>query len=591
MSGDGKRNYAPMVLKRIQKDLASLMKEPVIDAAASPSNGDLTFWDAIIRVPITHSKQSHADLHFNILFPSDYPQSAPSIGFTISFPYSLGASYVKSDGPLANKLVLCLDLLGNFDHVHTEWKQSVGSGWSPSYSVSSLLLNLQTILTELDGSLDQKSRDKLVEQTEKFYRENPEKHLDVPTAASAAAVKVAAMLSKEGLKLAKEIGIDDNAQKIQKLVEFESMLLAKSCESILKISSTSPKIDENIVCYTSGVNYTEDILGYGLSVVRKGRQVNISTPAELLSKGAYESGVRVSTNKQGFTYFLPAFINKEHAEQSGVWKSTLQNMIVKIGKEVYNIPEAEQTRSVYEILPRLINTLVLEMMKQPDMYEGRYGDTARMNKSPSIAYFEAVCSFWRTLYWLSESKVMPGLKLNSAKMLQNFVKSEDQRLKSVCSDVGAMLASFTVFQKSVDTDGNTSSEFVDAYLDEVFLRCVMWWNKSIGKGRVTSQEVFAATKVSRDITLFQLMFLKHVIGDNLADTAEMLDKTNGRAPEVLEKFQQAWKESQKKVSSWATFLEFTGCSQALLEEITRDEDKWVQSCVARAKARGKSYGF
>ena len=120
----------------------------------------------------------------------------------------------------------------------------------------------------------------------------------------------------------------------------------------------------------------------------------------------------------------------------------------------------------------------------------------------------------------------------------------------------------------------------------------MWWNKSIGKARgVTSQEVFDATKVSRDITLFQLMFLKHVIGDNLTDTAEMLDKTNGRAPEVLEKFQQAWKESQKKVSSWATFLEFTGCSQALLEEITRDEDKWVHSCVARAKARGKSYGF
>ena len=133
MSGAG--TYPPMVLKRIQKDLASLMKEPVINAAASPNNSDLTFWDAIIRIPITHTKLTHVDLHFNILFPSDYPDSAPSIGFTVTFPYNLGAAYVKSDGPLKGKFVLCMDILGNFDHVHTEWKTNVGSGWSPSYNV------------------------------------------------------------------------------------------------------------------------------------------------------------------------------------------------------------------------------------------------------------------------------------------------------------------------------------------------------------------------------------------------------------------------------------------------------------------------
>lgn len=587
MSGDSPKVYPPMVLKRIQKDLASLMKEPVINAAASPSNSDLSFWDAVIRVPITHDKQSHVDLHFNILFPSDYPLSAPSIGFTIDFPYSLGASYVKDDGPLKGKLVLCLDLLGNFDHVHTEWKQNVGSGWSPSYSVSSLLLNLQTILTELDQTLDQKSRDKLVEQTECYYRVNPEKHLLVSTAATAKATKIASALTKEGLQLAKDLNIDNCADKLQKLVDYEASLLARSTEKSLNITS-KPMIDTNIVCYTSGVNYTEDVLGYGLSVVRKGRQVNISTPAELLSLGAYESGVRVSTNKQSFTYFLPAFINKNHAEQSAKWKATLRNTIVKIGKEVYNNPEEELAKSVYEIFSRLINTLVLEMMKQPDMYEIYFGDSARLNKSPSIAYFEAVCSFWRTFYWISESSLLPGLKPNASMMITKFIDSEDQRLKGACSDVGAMLAAFTVFQRSVS--GN--SAFVDSYLDEVFLRCVMWWNKSIGKARgVTSQEVFAATKVSRDITLFQLMFLKHVIGDDPQITAEQLDETNGKAPQVLEKFQQALKKSQQNVVTWRSFLEMTGCTETLLMGITKDEEQWVQTCVTRAKARGKSYGF
>merc|ERR1712168_736901 len=49
-------------------------------------------------------------------------------------------------------MVLCLDILGNFSHVHTEWKNEVGSGWSPAYNVTSLLVNLQATLCNLDSS-------------------------------------------------------------------------------------------------------------------------------------------------------------------------------------------------------------------------------------------------------------------------------------------------------------------------------------------------------------------------------------------------------------------------------------------------------
>merc|ERR1712142_647423 len=101
-------------------------------------------------------------------------------------------------------------------------------------------------------------------------------------------------------------------------------------------------------------NYMEDILGYGLSVVRKGRQVNISTPAELISKTAFDSGVRVSTNKQGFTYFLPAFINKKHAAESDQWRSILLDTIVKIGREVYSNKVSELSKSISEIFSRLM---------------------------------------------------------------------------------------------------------------------------------------------------------------------------------------------------------------------------------------------
>ena len=147
--------YPPIVLKRIQKDLTLLSKEPIVNATAQPKNNDLSFWDAIIRVPITHASAYYVDMHFNIVFPVDYPQRPPDIGFTFDFPYSLGVSYRTSHGRLNGKIVICLDILGNFGGYHTEWKSAVGSGWTPAYTVSSLLVNLQTILIDLDGSLRQ----------------------------------------------------------------------------------------------------------------------------------------------------------------------------------------------------------------------------------------------------------------------------------------------------------------------------------------------------------------------------------------------------------------------------------------------------
>ena len=187
--------------------------------------------------------------------------------------------------------------------------------------------------------------------------------------------------------------------------------------------------------------------------------------------------------------------------------------------------------------------------------------------------------------------MLPNLKQTVSALVTKFIKFEDQRLKNVCSDVGAMLASFTVFQKSINLgDGsNTNTGFVDSYLDEVFLRCVMWWRKS--SLYVDSKEIFMATKVSRDITLFQLMFLQCVIGEDLSATTQLLDDTNGKAPKSLESFQKAWKEAQKNVIDWSTFLDYTKCSQNMKETITRDPNKWIQTCVARAKARGKAYGF
>jgi hypothetical protein len=65
-----------------------------------------------------------------IELPKTYPQQSPSVGFATSFPYNMGASKTISDGRLKGLFTLCLNILSNFEEYHTEWKTSVGEGWS-----------------------------------------------------------------------------------------------------------------------------------------------------------------------------------------------------------------------------------------------------------------------------------------------------------------------------------------------------------------------------------------------------------------------------------------------------------------------------
>merc|ERR1711977_700567 len=109
--------------RRLLADLKRLEEEPIPLAAASPcSESDLTLWNGVIgaELDVTHFGRITVPLHFLIDFPSDYPNSAPNIGFSFEFNYRGGAEYIMPDGRLKGKKVICLDVLGNFQDYHRE---------------------------------------------------------------------------------------------------------------------------------------------------------------------------------------------------------------------------------------------------------------------------------------------------------------------------------------------------------------------------------------------------------------------------------------------------------------------------------------
>merc|ERR1711904_238774 len=74
---------------------------------------------------------------------------------------------------MGGKKVICLDVLGNFGEYHKEWKNSVGSGWSPAYTVTTLLVQLQSVLCDLGRSMSQRERDVTYQSAVRFCEKNP----------------------------------------------------------------------------------------------------------------------------------------------------------------------------------------------------------------------------------------------------------------------------------------------------------------------------------------------------------------------------------------------------------------------------------
>merc|ERR1712176_932690 len=325
-------------------------------------------------------------------------------------------------------------------------------------------------------------------------------------------------------------------------------------------SESATEIDANICCFATGKVYTEALLGVGISRARH----NITTAAELLSKEAYDGGLRQSTNKSAFEFFLPVWINETHSTQRAEWCETLSKSCSEIGSKVFQV-SGEDT-AYLEVLPKLINQMIVEMMR-PDA-----------DKSEAIAIFEAMCNFWRTLRWLVDTK--SSLRNQVRAILAAFTSSEMQRHKDRTPDLGVVLVLFTVFQGHEGCPSRLS--FIDAYLDENSVRWVMWWQRAGVRAEPTP--VFQETKVSRDICIFQMMVLDIVVAD-VKLTLQDMEATNCKLPDRLEKLQKEWRERKVSTDTWGKYFEHIGASRPTFNST----GEWIQDCARRASNKGPKY--
>jgi ubiquitin-conjugating enzyme E2 D len=130
-----------MALRRIQKELLDLEKDPPMNCSAGPTNDDMFTWEGYIFGP---DDSPYAGGVFNLViqFPKDYPFRPP----VVTFQTRIYHPNINSSGGI------CLDILKN--------------QWSPALTVSKVLLSITSLLTDANPN------DPLVPEIAHVYRTN-----------------------------------------------------------------------------------------------------------------------------------------------------------------------------------------------------------------------------------------------------------------------------------------------------------------------------------------------------------------------------------------------------------------------------------
>ena len=135
-----------MALKRIQKELIDLGRDPPVNCSAGPTNEQDQFhWQATIMGP-DDSPYTGGVFFLNIHFPPDYPFKPPKVTFTTKV-YHMN---INSNGSI------CLDILKD--------------QWSPALTISKVLLSISSLLT------DPNPDDPLVPEIANIFKSNKSQH-------------------------------------------------------------------------------------------------------------------------------------------------------------------------------------------------------------------------------------------------------------------------------------------------------------------------------------------------------------------------------------------------------------------------------
>ncbi|KAL4226827.1 hypothetical protein ACF0H5_014805 [Mactra antiquata] len=446
-------------MKRLALDLKELQEQPVENVSAAPLDENMFEW---------HCNFKHDDIiyHLILYLPKKYPYESPSAEFVpVGFRYNSGATMPGKKGTK-----VCLNIFADFAYIHTEWKDQKGLGWSPGYTVQTILMNVVAFLAETQSGDSAWMKD----------------------------------TSSHNLKLSKAFKCEDCGHSYNKPyppLEPAKVSLKKSTS---KTSALGKSKGPQIIDYMSKEPFQiakpksdGELYGYGLIVSGPTHRPALTTPCEFLQRDSFTSmkkatGTVHSVLKDELKYFLPLYIHPKHGECiKNVFEQVLTNDIADL------LPKCKAKKTpieemVIKTIPNLMSATVVEFSK----------GTQHTSDNSLNGYF----ALHRLFLWALQT--YPTLQDIVDERLKVFIEDDANRSKSKCPHIGEwlMLLSGSWKYRWVDA--------ADAYLSESMKRQVMWYVKDDAKlGMLDTDQNYRLdqtlqkTAVSRKLLAFQVLFL------------------------------------------------------------------------------------
>lgn len=490
-------------VKRLSQDLTQLVKEPIIGANAAPLESDIMKWYGIV-MGVEGTAYAGIPIHFVMEFDHNYPNSAPKAFFSHEIKYEGGASY-KVDGRLA----VCLNIFGNFHHVHTEWK-NMQEGWSPSYTVSTILLTMQGLM--MSDMLSTNPRD--LDMTRKSaleYKCNVTGH----------------------------DGSDPNKYFPKILMSQEEVEQYAKENGFTKEDKKYDIERDHYICYVKKITKKDGIiLGYGVHL-ENARIGMLSSPCEYLSQDAFKEGARNSSTNKPFENWMPILT---HSSDWNSVKPFFVESMKQIGSTIgYGKKPIHET--VLKVCSSIMNTLVVEIMNNKN------------NLTANDKFVDGYFAVYRLMKQFANDE--PAFLQFVDNELKRFVEQPNKRTKETVQNLGELLIFLTVSKKY---DWNHIARF---FLEESDTRNVFWYavgnhnnpprcpellNKTIKTGR--TQKVFNATEVSRNLIMYQVKFSQVA----KALDFDTLDSNFGLAPLLLRTDLKSTYNDISKVTDWPGYF-------------------------------------
>lgn len=503
-------------VKQLQKDLAYLEKNPIVGANAQPFDDNLFKWYGII-VGAEGSPFEGVPIRFIMEFPQDYPNSPPKAFFDTYIAYSGGASYY-----VEGRLSVCLNIFGNFGHVHTEWKNQ-SEGWTPSYSVATILITMQGLM--MSFSHDEKTKtwhsDMLSTRKEDIERTINE-------------------AKKFKCTITNHDGSDAKKWFPQVLLSQEELVEKMKSMNIDPAEQIYDFMRDFYLCYVTKTSVKDSAtLGYGIHVENQ-KNGALSSPCEYISSEAFKSGTRNSSTNKPFEYWMPILID------SSMWpnvKPLFMASIQEIGNGINFKRQPHVT--IVKVCSSIMNQLVVEVM----------------NNQNNLTANDKFINGYFTLYRLMKqyAKDDPKIVQFVDQELNQFINNPQKRSKKDVANLGELLIYLTISEKFIWND--ISKQFQE----ECDARNFFWYavgnyncrpkfpelaNPSNLNGR--AEKVFDATVISRNLVMFQVQFSR--MAKQL--TLEIMDSNMGLAPEkIRDDLKGAYKQITN-VKSWDEYFTF-----------------------------------